>query len=99
MNTSAIVRPSSSFASSGPGRHVVGERPLGDDDARRVLGGVAEEPLQAERQVEEAPLALAAVAQLAQTRLHLESLLEREVLPLLRLRVELRDAVGLREGE
>ena len=60
---------------------------------------MAEEPLEAERQVEEPPLALAAVPQLAQPRLHLEGLLEREVLALLGLRVELRDAVGLREGE
>jgi hypothetical protein len=45
------------------------------------------------------PLPLLAVAERGQARLHLERLLEREVLPLLRLGIELRDAVGLGERE
>jgi hypothetical protein len=60
---------------------------------------VAQQAFEPERQVEEPLLTLAGVAQLPQPRLHLERLLEREVLPLLRLGVELRDAVGLGERE
>src|SRR5206468_3610524 len=82
-----------------PERHVVGEWTVGDHDPGGVLGGVAEEPLQAEGEIEEALLALSGVAQLAEARLHLERLLEREVLSLLGLGIELRDAIGLREGE
>src|SRR5439155_12581557 len=65
-----------------PEGYVVGERAVRDDDPGRMLGGMTQEALEAQRQVEETPLALPRVAQLAQPRLHLERLLEGEVLSL-----------------
>src|SRR5262249_57860041 len=60
---------------------------------------IAQQALKPERQVEQPSLPLPAAAQLFQPRLHLERSCERKVLALLGLRIELGDAVGLREGE
>src|SRR5439155_24786374 len=64
-----------------------------------MLRRMAEEPFEAQREIEQASLALPRIAQLAEARLHLERLLEREVLPLPRLGVQLGDPVGLGERE
>ena len=78
---------------------ILDQRPRADDDAGGVLGGVAQQALELERMREQALLALALVAQLAQARLHLQGVGEREVLALLGRRVELGDLVGLAVGE
>jgi hypothetical protein len=82
-----------------PERQVLGQRLRRDHDAGGVLRAVPQQPFEAERQVEEPLLALARLADLDELRLHLERLREREVLALLRLGIELRDAVGLGERE
>ena len=64
-----------------------------NDDAGRMLGGVAQQPFELERIIEELFLPLPALAHLAQPRLHFQGRLQRKVFPLFGSRVELGDAI------
>src|ERR1019366_5209902 len=58
-------------------RHVVPERPLADDDARRVLPGVPRWPLEFAGLVDQLLDARVALVELLELRLHLERLRDR----------------------
>ncbi|GBD26729.1 hypothetical protein HRbin30_02070 [bacterium HR30] len=64
-----------------------------------MLRGVTEQPLQAQRVVEELLLARSTLANLTQPRFHLESFFQRKIFPLLWRGIEFGDAVRLGKAE